>query len=96
MICILILIGRHSSPPYRGRGLLPESDKTGDPGWYRSGIESALLAPTAVNQQKFRFERNGEKVALKVAGLGFYTKIDLGIVKYHFEIGSGKDGSVWI
>lgn len=69
--------------------------KSGDPDWYKSGIEAALLAPTAVNQQKFKFERNGEKVRLKVAGIGFYTKIDLGIVKYHFEVGSGKSNEVW-
>lgn len=29
------------------------------------------------------------------AGLAFYSKIDLGIVKYHFEVGSGKGPSVW-
>ncbi|WP_334303689.1 hypothetical protein [Candidatus Acetatifactor stercoripullorum] len=23
--------------------------------------------------------------------MGFYTKIDLGIAKYHFEIGAGTD-----
>ncbi|MGI6212388.1 MAG: nitroreductase family protein [Anaerovoracaceae bacterium] len=68
--------------------------KEGDPDWYRRGIEAALLAPTAVNQQKFSFVRTGEKVRAK-AGFGFYTKADLGIVKYHFEVGSGKDHSVW-
>lgn len=69
--------------------------REGDPDWYRNGIMAAILAPTALNQQKFKFERHGEKVAAKVAGFGFYAKIDLGIVKYHFEIGSGKDSSVW-
>lgn len=24
-----------------------------------------------------------------------YTKLDLGIVKYHFEIGAGKDNFEW-
>ena len=67
----------------------------GDPDWYKTGLEAALLAPTAMNQQKFRFERSGDKVKAKVAGLGFYTRIDLGIVKYHFEIGSGKGKEVW-
>lgn len=28
-------------------------------------------------------------VSVKSLG-GFYSKIDLGIVKYHFEVGSGK------
>ena len=69
--------------------------KDGDPDWYREGIEAALLAPTAVNQQKFRFERSGDKVTAKVSGFGFYTKVDLGIVKYHFELGSGKGREVW-
>ena len=29
------------------------------PGWFRKGVEAALLAPTAVNQQKFTFEYVG-------------------------------------
>ena len=66
--------------------------REGDPDWYRNGIEAALLAPTAVNQQKFRFELDRENglVTARAAGIGFHTKLDLGIVKYHFEIGSGK------
>ena len=70
--------------------------KAGDPDWYKAGLEAALLAPTAMNQQKFRFSRQEDKVTAKVAGLGFYTKIDLGIVKYHFEVGAGKGKSVWL
>lgn len=68
--------------------------KDGDPDWYINGIEAALLAPTAMNQQKFRFERNGDKVTAK-AGLGFYTKTDLGIVKYRFELGADKNTDIW-
>ena len=57
--------------------------------WFAKGVEAALKAPTAINQQKFRFSRDGEKVTLKTDGFGFYTKVDLGIVQYHFEIVSG-------
>ena len=64
------------------------------PEWFKKGIEAALLAPTAMNQQKFRFELSGDKVKAK-AGLSFYTKIDLGIAKYHFELGSGKGQEIW-
>lgn len=64
------------------------------PGWFRKGVEAALLAPTAVNQQKFRFIQEGNQVCAK-AGLGFYTKIDLGIAKYHFEIGAGRQNFEW-
>ncbi|MGM9590948.1 MAG: nitroreductase family protein, partial [Faecousia sp.] len=38
---------------------------------------------------KFVFTYADEKVSAK-AGMGFYAKVDLGIVKYHFELGSGK------
>ena len=26
---------------------------------------------------------------------GFFSKVDLGIVKYHFEIGAGKENVKW-
>lgn len=64
------------------------------PQWFISGVDAALLAPTAVNQQKFTFSLDGNKVSAK-AGLGFYTKLDLGIVKYHFEIGAGTENFEW-
>ena len=50
-----------------------------------------MLAPTAVNQQKFLFTLNGDEVTAKATG-GVYSRIDLGIVKYHFEVGSGREG----
>lgn len=64
------------------------------PEWFVSGVEAALLAPTAMNQQKFRFALQGNRVSA-TAGSGFYTKLDLGIVKYHFEIGAGADAFTW-
>ena len=72
------------------------------PAWFKRGVESALLAPTAVNQQKFSFEYVGmsNNRHLVRAKKGFsmigYTKIDLGIAKYHFEIGAGKDNYKWL
>lgn len=68
--------------------------KADDPEWYKKGIEAAMLAPTAINQQKFKFKRHGNLVKVK-AGLGVYAKMDLGIVKYHFEIGAGTDNFSW-
>lgn len=64
------------------------------PDWFQKGKEAALLAPTAMNQQKFLLTLKGNQVSAK-AGIGFYAKIDLGIVKYHFEIGAGKDNFEW-
>ena len=64
------------------------------PEWFSAGVEAAQLAPTAMNQQKFRFELDGNLVKAS-AGSGFYTKVDLGIAKYHFEIGAGESGWTW-
>lgn len=64
------------------------------PEWYEKGIKAALLAPTAMNQQKFTFSLDKNKVTVK-AGLGFYSKVDLGIVKCHFEIGAGTENFIW-
>ena len=72
------------------------------PSWFKKGVEAALLAPTAVNQQKFSFEHVGVKnnCHLIRAKKGFsmigYTKMDLGIAKYHFEIGSGEVNFEWV
>ncbi len=59
------------------------------PKWFVDGVECALNAPTAINQQKFYFELKGDKVLAK-AGKGFYSKMDLGIAKLHFELGSNR------
>lgn len=65
------------------------------PEWYKKGINFALFAPTAMNQQKFIFELiENNKVKLE-SGNGLYTKVDLGIVKYNFELGAGKENFKW-
>lgn len=64
------------------------------PEWFKRGVEAALLAPTATNQQKFYLTLNGNMVTAK-AKLGFYAKMDLGIVKYHFEVAAGKENFIW-
>lgn len=69
--------------------------KDGSPEWYIKGVECALLAPTAINQQKFVFELVGENEVLVKSKIGPCTKIDLGIIKYHFELGAGKENFKW-
>ena len=58
------------------------------PAWFEQGMRAVQKAPTAMNQQKFQFITDGTNVWAK-PGLGFYTKLDLGIAKLHFEIGAG-------
>lgn len=60
------------------------------PEWFRCGMNAAMLAPTAMNQQKSRFELLPDGTVKAACGSGFYTKLDLGIVKYHFEAVTGK------
>lgn len=96
-LCAVIAVGYGRTPgtPHRSKPLSAVV-KAEDPlpDWFQSGVEAALLAPTAMNQQKFVFALNGDKVSSR-AGLGFCSKIDLGIVKYHFEIGAGKENFTW-
>lgn len=72
------------------------------PSWFKRGVEAALLAPTAVNQQKFSFEyvgmsNNHHQVrAKKGFSMIGYTQMDLGIAKYHFEVGAGKVNFEWV
>ena len=81
----------------------PETASEADgevPGWFKAGMEAALLAPTAMNQQKFKFTlKEGNKVkaepTFSLAGKA-YLNYDLGIVKYHFEVAAGKENFTWL
>ena len=50
----------------------------------------ALLAPTAISQQKFLIKLNPDESVEFIDKGGVLSQVDIGIVKYHFEIGSGK------
>ena len=68
------------------------------PEWFVRGVEAALMAPTAVNQQKFTFIlHDGNKVEAqkRFAIFASYAPIDLGIAKCHFEIGAGEGSFEW-
>lgn len=76
---------------------------TTTPAWFREGVEAALLAPTSINQQKFRFEfipaEDGGKPRVRATHARFsligYLQMDLGIACCHFEIGAGKENFEW-
>ncbi len=96
-LCVVIAVGygKTNGVPHKSKD--PQAVmKAGSsvPDWFQKGVQAALLAPTAMNQQKFMFTLNGDTVTAK-AGTGFYTKVDLGIVKYHFEIGAGAENFSW-
>ena len=91
IVCVIALgLGEtqgteHNSKPMAKLCSVPEGEM---PDWFREGVEAAMQAPTAMNQQKFKIAlEDGEPVV--TAGKGMMTKIDLGIVKYNFEAASG-------
>ena len=96
LVCVLSLgYGKtqgipHKSKPmsalFEGKGAMED--------WVQAGMESAMLAPTATNQQNFIVSVRDQKVKIRSTG-GFYSRVDLGIVKYHFEIGAGKENFAW-
>ena len=65
------------------------------PKWFLDGVKAAQLAPTAMHQQKFEFTLHADNTVSAKTKLGFCTQLDLGIAKYHFEIGAGTDGWRW-
>ena len=60
-----------------------------EPQWFADGVQAALLAPTALNKQCFRIAGAGNKVSITENG-GAFSGADIGIVKYHFELGAGN------
>lgn len=90
-IVIALGYGATQGVPHRDRPLTELCNQnTTSPDWFTKGMQAVMLAPTAINQQKFYFELtpDGTKVTAK-AFKGPCYKIDLGIVKYHFEAASG-------
>lgn len=64
------------------------------PAWFSKGVEAVLLAPTALNRQAFTIRGEGRKVSM-TCDSGVFSGVDLGIGKYHFEIGAGRENFDW-
>ena len=92
LVCLISLgYGKTAGAAHKSKRLSEVCNYKKDmPEWFLSGMEAALLAPTAMNRQKFYFELLPDNSIKITCGKGLYTKLDLGIVKYHFEVVSGK------
>ena len=92
LVCLISLgYGKTAGAAHKSKKLSEVCNYKKDmPEWFLSGMEAALLAPTAMNRQKFYFELLPDNSIKITCGMGLYTKLDLGIVKYHFEVVSGK------
>lgn len=87
--------GATQGVPHKNKDISKVAKFTPDtPDWFRAGMDAVMLAPTAINQQRFYFSIENGKVKAK-ALLGPCCKTDLGIVKYHFELGAGKENFEW-
>lgn len=64
------------------------------PEWFTKGVKALLLAPTALNKQAFTLRGEGRRVSLSCDN-GIFSGVDLGIGKYHFELGAGKENFDW-
>ena len=92
-LCMAIALGYGETQGTQHRSKRPEQvSEAGEdaPEWFRQGLEAALLAPTAVNQQKYCFGLENGEPTVRVKGVGSYTRVDLGIAALHFELGSGR------
>ena len=96
VILIALGYGRTQGSARRSKAPGDVSNLAADsPEWFRRGVEAALLAPTAVNQQRFRLERSGDAVTARTGRIGTLLRVDLGIVKRHFELGAGRENFHW-
>lgn len=90
VIIIALGYGKTQGIPRNSKSTEELSSVTGNmPDWFRAGMEGAVLSPTAVNQQKFLICWDGTKLTARLNGSGFFSKVDLGIVKCDFELASG-------
>ena len=97
VVCVIAVgYGATQGRPHRNRPMksLCRVERENAPDWFYRGMEAAMLAPTAVNRQQFCMTWTGETVKAQ-ATAGGLAHLDLGIVKYHFEVGAGKENFSW-
>ena len=92
---IAVGYGATNGKPHKSKDYKEVATYEGEtPSWFLAGVEAALLAPTALNKQAFTIEGTGNKVKMTCDN-GIFTGADLGLAKYHFELGAGKDNFEW-
>ena len=88
--------GQTQGVPHKSKTAAEISSYNGiAPQWFTDGVDALLLAPTALNKQAFSVKGDGNKVSL-TCDSGHFAGIDLGIGKYHFEVGAGKENFKWV
>ncbi|MCC8073624.1 MAG: nitroreductase [Clostridiales bacterium] len=92
---VVVGYGENQGVPHKSKAASDISSYEGTvPEWFKAGVSAVLLAPTAMNKQAFTIKGKGNKVSI-TCNNGSYSDADLGIGKYHFELGAGKDKFEW-
>ncbi|MDR2197465.1 MAG: nitroreductase [Coriobacteriales bacterium] len=99
-LLIVVALGNAAQPgkPHTSRQMteLYANESGGElPLWFLAGMDAAILAPTANNQQKFRFTLLPDGIVKAESLGGAWAGIDLGIACCHFEIGAGTENFSW-
>ena len=97
LVCVIALgYGKTQGEAHESRPMreVSRADRT-LPEWFGCGLKAALLAPTAMNQQRFRFTLLPDDTVRAESRGGSYSHVDLGIVKYHFQLGAGRESFRW-
>ena len=93
VITIAVGYGQDQGKPHRSKTVEQVTEgKKEHPAWFDEGVRMALLAPTAINQQKFIIRLNEDNAVDFIDRKGPFSKVDLGIVRCHFDIGAGRKG----
>ncbi len=88
---VVVGYGENQGKPHKSKKASDISSYDGEtPEWFKSGVEAVLLAPTAINRQAFTIQGKGNKISISYKE-GAFSRADLGIGKYHFELGAGKE-----
>lgn len=90
-LVIVIAVGYGENPGKQRKSKTAEqvSSVNGErPAWFDYAVELALRAPTAINQQNFEIRLNADGSVDFTDKGGPFSKVDLGIVRYHFTVGA--------
>lgn len=87
--------GANQGKPHKSKKIEEVASYNGEiPEWFQAGVEAALLAPTAMNKQAFMLRGDNNEADLTYDS-GIFKGVDMGIIKYHFELGAGVENFHW-
>lgn len=93
LVCVIAIgYGAEQGRPHRSKSTESCCDfaESGTvPEWFAEGMSAAMLAPTAMNQQRFKFRLFEDHTIVGSTAPGPFTAVDLGIATFHFEAASG-------